>query len=130
MNLDLRAEGGDRPAQTFAFLGFVWDVDAALRLAAGRHPTLQLPVAKLRPYLGAMEINEAYALSSATDLARPLLAVRIGGLEGVFVIDGWHRLFKASARRIATLPTVVLNETEERLIRIAGTVSRRSRPRR
>lgn len=116
-----------RPPQTFASMGFVWNVDQAWRLAAGRPPGTRLPVAQLRSYLGAMAIDEKHALSKATDLAQPLLAVRIAGLEGVFVIDGWHRVFKALARGVPDLPTVVLNETEEQLVRIAGSVSQRNR---
>lgn len=125
MELNLPSGGSARPAQTFSFLGFVWDVDVANRLAAGHTARIKMPVGRLAAYLPAMGIDEKYALSPVTDLSRPLIAVRIGGLEGIVVIDGWHRVFKAAARRIPELPCIVLNETEERLARIAGSVKRR-----
>jgi hypothetical protein len=107
--------------ELFSLLSCTWDVDVAKALIAGRErPTVELPVRAFAPWLGLIRIDEKHA--AGVDLATPVIVARTP--IGVICIDGWHRIWRASQEGVETLPAVVLNESEERKARIAGTIRR------
>jgi hypothetical protein len=50
----------------------------------------------------------------AVDLSYPVLLLESSGA----IIDGWHRIYRASQLGIAELPAVVITADEEALIRL------------
>lgn len=108
-----------RPAETFRFLSFIWDVDAAKALVADREPNGTVPVANMLQLVGVIRIDELHLATGDVDLSQPLIAVPLPS-GGHLVIDGWHRATKAERAGIERLPAHVLSAAEERQIRLRG----------
>ncbi len=69
-------------------------------------------------------IDEEYAMAHS-DLNSPVIAVQIVIAESkdFFVIDGWHRIFKARQLGIENLPVHILNESESELVTLSWKVT-------
>lgn len=102
----------------FHFLSYSWNVTAAQQIAA------DLPVHRFDPrswfgWLGAIALDEEHIATA--DLERPIIVVRIAEANGApLIIDGWHRIARARRDDITELPVVVLDEDQERQVRIFG----------
>ena len=71
---------------------------------------------------GFVGVNREHAMSDKVDLSVPLLAVMVGKgkSRGMFIIDGWHRVYKAYRQGVESLPAIVLLAAEERACRLSG----------
>jgi hypothetical protein len=104
--------------EEFQFLAYRWDVTKARQIAA------TLPVRRFSAepwfgWLGLIRVDEEHLQEA--DLNRPLLMARIRELNGsALIIDGWHRLAKASRNDVTELPVIVLDEIQEYEVRIWG----------
>lgn len=102
----------------FTFARWQWNVDAAQMLvaAAPRMPE-QVPVAELRGLLGLIRVNPDHV--AEVDLTQPILLAPLPGdaAERVLPIDGWHRIAKAVAVGVETLPAVRLTAEESKAVR-------------
>ena len=95
----------------------VWDVTRGHEIAQRDHELLRFPLCEydLTPeeikvlYPG---INEQHAMT--TDLKRPLLFIPYFGQ--IFLLDGWHRTFKAVCRGVPELPMYLLTPEEAKSI--------------
>jgi hypothetical protein len=102
----------------FQFLSYRWDVTRAKEIAD------HLPVKIMDPrpwfsWLTAVRIDEDHVTS--VDVSRPLIAVRIREADGdAMIIDGWHRIARARRDGLEELPVVLLDEAQEREVRVCG----------
>lgn len=102
--------------EVFSLLAYQWDVTIGRALAQGQ-PVVQVSAASLAAWIGLIRINPEHALT--TDLTEPLLVVTHPA-AGRIVVDGWHRVWRALDEGLDTLPAVVLDEDQERQIRLRG----------
>jgi hypothetical protein len=130
------APAGDRSQQWFTFGPWLFDVRAAMRLLSrAPRPAQPLPVTLwasaygLIPDPGASPhaipllgpgpgFDRDYAMT--TDLAQPVIIATVpvpGGPPAALLIDGTHRLYKATVQGRAHLPCLVLTEAETLAIR-------------
>jgi GNAT superfamily N-acetyltransferase len=106
----------------------LYNVTKAFELTAGRQPTAMIDVAEQArqisprtedpPPEDRMLIDPEHART--VDLSYPLLLLQTGDEtrgQGR-IIDGWHRIYRASQLGIAELPAIVVTAEEEPLIRI------------
>jgi len=101
----------------FSFLTYTWDVTAAAALAAGL-PVQPFTVQSAFQLLPFIRVDREHA--KTVDLEEPLLAVYLKELDSPFVIDGWHRLARAGAEGVTTLPCRLLTADQERQVRLHG----------
>lgn len=103
--------------ESFRFLAFAWDIDraAAILRRAPRTPTSVkvAEAAQLRALIRTVD----NPTGRPVDLRWPLIAVQLGTI-GTLIIDGYHRIDRAIAERVETLPMHVLSYAEERACRI------------
>lgn len=108
---------------------YLYNINRALELFAARPPTARINVAErakqIQPRDDATETDDQSfvdpAHAATVDVSYPvmLLESRSGEAGGQGrVIDGWHRIFRASHLGIAELPAIVITAEEEALIRI------------
>lgn len=102
---------------TFSFLTYVWDVTAAAALAADL-PVVPFTVRSALPLLPFIYVEGEHA--QTVDLAEPILAVYLKEVDSPLVIDGWHRLWRAAATGVETLPCKMLTEAQEAQVRLHG----------
>lgn len=106
-------------------LTFVWDIGAAQMRANGR-PVETTGLAILMQFIrdGNAEVDPGRAMLPDIDVSLPILAIPLPYPVGVcIVIDGWHRVYKAAQLGNDEIPIVLLDETDERAIRLAPTQS-------
>lgn len=130
------APAGDRWPQWFIFGPWLFDIRAAMRLLSrAPRPAQPLPVTLwaraygLIPGPGASPhsipllgpgpgFDRDYALT--TDLTKPVIIATVpvnGGPPAALLIDGTHRLYKATVQGRTHLPSLVLTEAETLAIR-------------
>jgi GNAT superfamily N-acetyltransferase len=99
----------------------LYNVNKAFELSKGREPAATIDVAEQAkqiaprsdpPPADKMLIDPDHALT--VDLSYPVLVLESTGA----IIDGWHRIYRASQLGIAELPAVVISAGEEQTIRI------------
>ena len=105
-------------SETFEWGIFLYDIARAKTEAASRpHERGELQVASWAAMLGVMRIDVDHVPTRPLD--EPLLVVRLGGPDGAaMVIDGWHRIAKAYAAGIETLPAILLDGAAEKVARL------------
>ncbi|NEB75992.1 hypothetical protein G3I40_12280 [Streptomyces sp. SID14478] len=104
--------------EVFQFLAYRWDVTAALDIAATL-PVRRTATAPLAAALPLIRIDPGHAATA--DLRRPLLLVTVAELDHTqFLVDGWHRLFRAVREGHEHLPCHVLNAHQELQVRLCG----------
>jgi hypothetical protein len=105
-------------AEIFEWGAYVYDIARAKAEAEARpHERVMLPVASWATMLGMMRIDPDHVPTRPLD--EPVLLVRLGGPDGpAMVIDGWHRIAKAQAAGIETLPAVLLDAAAEAAARL------------
>jgi hypothetical protein len=116
----------DHPSrEIFSMLAYQWDITAALALVEGRTPNATITVADAALWLPLIVINEAHA--ATVDLDKPVLIVPIhdpkepdAPFAGYLIIDGWHRIYRATHEGVETLVAHLLAVEEERQCRLAG----------
>lgn len=96
---------------------FGWNITQAMKIVADRQPEPQ-DITRWLAELPRVTINESHW--PTVDLAQPLIIVPMYGTDDVRLIDGWHRVRRAQAEGINTLPVHMLSRTEERMIRGYG----------
>lgn len=121
--------------QAFKFATECYDITVGWRIAAGRPPTrASVKVAEhigflvsgrpmrwrgrmMQPTEGTpwVRVDRAHAMSPAVDLTVPLLVGEFP--DAYFVLDGWHRIYKAHQQEVAELDAVFLTEEETDFIR-------------
>jgi hypothetical protein len=125
-----------RPRQWFVFGGWLYDIQAAQQtLRDAPRPSRPLPVAAWAsaygldrepgasphsiPLIGpGPEFDPGYAMG--TDLSLPVILATFaieGQPDTPLLIDGCHRLYKASVTGVAELPCQVLTTAETRALR-------------
>lgn len=99
----------------------LYNVNTAFELTEGREPTAVIDVAEQAKQIAPrsdpppedkMLIDPDHALT--VDLSYPVLLLESSGT----IIDGWHRIYRASQLGVAELPAVVITAGEEQIIRI------------
>jgi hypothetical protein len=103
--------------QVFQGYGYRFVIGKALRLLAGRTPNNQVVVAECADMLRMVGINKQHALGPDIDLTKPLIVVWFPHLNGGMVIDGWHRIYRATVEGVAELPSYLLTLEEADAIR-------------
>jgi len=122
-----------RQHEYYRFLWLYWDVVKGLYLVQRYpRPLDRLQVADAaRAYgfeqaledgsMGLFSIDVQAAMSEQVDLGRPVLLARVRlkerGKLHLLLIDGMHRLYKATRQSRETLPCFVLTPAEEMLCR-------------
>ncbi|MEU8178634.1 hypothetical protein AB0C14_37695 [Microbispora hainanensis] len=104
--------------ETFRLMGWTWDVSAAKKYAASRHPGGHLRPRHWAGLLALIDIDQAHA--ELVDLSEPLIAVPASPRGGALVIDGWHRIARALREGVTELPVILLSKEEEYACRIHG----------
>lgn len=103
----------------------LYNVNTAFELTSGREPAAVINVAEQAKQIAPrsdpppedkMLIDPEHALD--VDLSYPVLLLETSDVSGGRIIDGWHRIYRASQLGIAELPAVVITAEEEPLIRI------------
>jgi hypothetical protein len=99
----------------------LYNVNRAFELTEGREPGAVINVPEQATHIAPrsadppedkMLIDPEHA--RAVDLSYPVLLLESSGA----IIDGWHRIYRASQLGIAELPAVVITADEEALIRL------------
>jgi hypothetical protein len=118
--------------ETFSFLFTEWDVDAAKAIIQAKPRRIErIAVSDLEPFLGKQTRTESGGLviragiltstervdtDETIDLAVPLIAA-FTKQGNALPIDGWHRVAKAVALGVETLPIVFLTKAESQRVR-------------
>jgi hypothetical protein len=107
--------------EVFRFLGWAWDVTKARRLIDdGVGTRVELPVADWARLVGLIAVDPDHA--ATVNLDQPVVLVDIadtGGLMvGPFVIDGWHRIYRAHREGRSHLPAYLLDPAAEARVRL------------
>jgi hypothetical protein len=94
---------------TFTLGNRSWDIRKGMEIV--KRDNIQLEthnVSDLSSLLGFVKINKQHA--ETVDLQKPVLlgVVRMSGQEGVILLDGNHRVYKAKQEGITQLPAYVL----------------------
>lgn len=96
---------------------FVFNIDTAMRLVAGREPEQQ-DITRWFAELPNHGINDDHW--PGVDLSEPLILAPLYDTGELWLIDGWHRIHKAQAEGVTVLPVHVLSVAEERRVRDYG----------
>ena len=112
--------------EKFRLLTAAWDIAKAWQMVqawtpeerAARLMRRKLPLSMLEQ----VWIDEALAMSDKVDLSVPLLLGQFQNRHsvGCMVLDGWHRVYKASRTRKRTLPAFILTIEETKAIEVKG----------
>lgn len=104
------------PDELFSFVHMTWNVSRAWSLIeASPRETVDVPTEKAAQLLGIIRVNKDHAAHA--DLDKPLIIVPLKVL-GFLVIDGWHRIYKAThIEPKEILKGYVLTEDEATLVR-------------
>lgn len=112
--------------EVFKYLSWGWNVSKAKDIVTDREePDTEIKVAPWEKQSGLIRIDEEYADSlDESALDEPVILVPLhGGAEdgsdSYIIIDGWHRVKKASKLGRDTLDAYVLTDREERIVRDA-----------
>lgn len=126
-----RAMQAHESGEVFRFLSASWDVELGHRIAAGRQPNIAVASEYLTDrYLGGLGLDDMGLLHIDKERARdseeidtrvPVLAIsfplELG--DGLLVIDGWHRVYRAAWLGSYNVPGVLLAWEEEVVVRLA-----------
>ncbi len=101
-----------------------WNVTKAQDLVKDRPITDLMYPAELDSLGKNVTIDEEYAMAHS-DLSEPVIAVQvaIGDAKDWFVIDGWHRIFKARKLGVESIPVHVLDEADSELVTLSWKVT-------
>lgn len=113
-------QGADvKPLVTHRMEG-TWDITQAQEIVKDRPVTDMMYPAELDSLGKNVTVDEEYAMAHS-DLSAPVIAVQIviGDAKDMFIIDGWHRIFKARKLGIKTIPVYILNEAESELVTLS-----------
>ena len=102
------------PIQVCFYDGYSWNISAAEALVAGRDPQ-QVDIRQWVTQLSSANINESHWPTA--DLTKPLIIAPLPRTGELRPIDGWHRIRRAAAEGVTTLPAHVLTRTDEQRIR-------------
>lgn len=101
-----------------------WNVSKAQEIVKDRPISNWMYPAELDSLGKNVRIDEEYAMAHS-DLKSPVIAVKIVIGEGTdfFVIDGWHRIYKARQLGVEMIPVHILNDSDSELVTISWTVT-------
>ncbi len=101
-----------------------WDVTQAQDIVKDRPVTDMMYPAELDSLGKNVTIDEEYAMAHS-DLTQAVIAVQIliGEAKDFFVIDGWHRIFKARKLGVESIPVHILNEVDSELVTLSWKVT-------
>ncbi len=117
-------QGADvEPLVTHRMQG-TWDVSQAQEIVKDRPVSDMMYPAELDSLGKNVTIDEEYAMAHS-DLSEPVIAVQvhIGEAKDFFIIDGWHRIFKARKLGVESIPVHVLNESESERVTLSWKVT-------
>jgi hypothetical protein len=118
--LDYAAENREPEGrEIFTLLHFVYDAAKARALVVDRAPNTTVAVKDAARWFGMIKINKPWAEAHA-DLTIPVIGVvrKWRGEHFHFIIDGWHRLWRAQHEKVELLPMHMLSSSEEKKIRL------------
>lgn len=117
-------QGEDIKASVTHRMEGTWNVTEAQDIVKDRPITDMMFPAELDSLGKNVTIDEEYAMSHS-DLNQPVIAVliHVGPSQDFFVIDGWHRIFKARQLGVNHLPVHILNEAESERVTLAWKVT-------
>ena len=97
-----------------------WNVTEAQDIVKDRPITSKMFPDELDSLGKNVTIDEEYAMAHS-DLSEPVIAVliHVGPSKDFFVIDGWHRIFKARRLGIESIPVHILNEAESERVTLS-----------
>lgn len=101
-----------------------WDVTQAQDIVKDRPITDMMYPAELDSLGKNVTIDKEYAMAHS-DLNEAVIAVliHVGPSTDFFVIDGWHRIFKARQLGVENIPVHILDEAESERVTIAWKVT-------
>ena len=102
----------------------IWNVTEAQDIVKDRPITDMMFPAELDSLGKNVTIDQEYAMAHS-DLNEPVIAVLIavGPSKDFFVIDRWHRIFKARKLGVENLPVYILNEAESERVTLSWKVT-------
>lgn len=108
--------------ERFCFLGRVFDVRAAKRLIdCARRSVLSVKVAQAATLLGVIRIDEELVGKADPNVPIILGTFSAEGEGDCYMpIDGWHRIKRAAADGLDSIPAVLLTADETRRVQRAG----------
>lgn len=114
----MRPARGEWAGEFFRFGDTVWDIAKAEKLVAGRSPNWSVRPADAKVYWeqGWVDVDPDHA--STADLSRPVIGIPSNVEGSHFIIDGWHRLYRAYAEDVSSLPAHLLTREEEMSVRV------------
>ncbi|KKL58799.1 hypothetical protein LCGC14_2221760 [marine sediment metagenome] len=116
--------GDDIPSLVTHRMEGTWDVTEAQDIVKDRPVTDMMFPAELDSLGKNVTIDEEYAMAHS-DLNEAIIAVviHVGDSHDFFVIDGWHRIFKARQLGVNQLPVHILNEAESERVTLSWKVT-------
>ncbi len=101
-----------------------WNVTEAQDIVKDRPITDMMFPAELDSLGKNVTIDEEFAMAHS-DLNEAVIAVviHVGDSHDFFVIDGWHRIFKARQLGVNQLPVHILNEGESERVTLSWKVT-------
>jgi hypothetical protein len=93
---------------------FAWNIGLVPEIVAGREAS-EVDITSWVRDLPRHRVCEEHW--PTVDLTEPLIVVPFPGTGELFLIDGWHRVRRASDEGIALLPAHILSDAEERFAR-------------
>jgi len=98
-------------SEVFQLASKQWCVRTANRFIRDIPREVQrLPVSSVAQVICFIQIDTEHALSDSIDLSKPCILTPLNGTH--FMIDGWHRVYRAVRDGLEELRCVVLTEEE------------------
>jgi hypothetical protein len=103
------------PVETFEFMGIVFDVTKAKRLAGDpTRSAARVQTAPFDSWLTMIGIDEKHALSDKIDLNEPVIIGVLPNDFGRLLLDGNHRMWRALHDKRTHMPALILDADETR----------------
>ena len=98
--------------QVFRFMAWAWNIGTAEHVVErDGNELIRVTVEPLARMAGMIRTDAEHA--KTVDLERPVLIIDMGE-GGHMLIDGWHRLRRATDEGVETLPAYLLTAEQER----------------
>ena len=107
--------------EVFRFMAKAWDIDKAKEFIRKKpRKTVTIELAKLEGLRRMIHVNQEYATMIDLETADPIIAAPVKTPEGTMymIIDGWHRIERASQLEVPELQAYLLTPREAKAIEV------------